>query len=1169
MHQPMHRRLNVTLFWVAAAARVKAGWRVCPMRTAVRCHRYAGDMLPDALNHGPPSRGGMMKLSLSISKFTPPSLPRIVDRPRLTDRLKRNRKRKIVLVTGQAAQGKSTLIAAYLGGTKEPTAWLHLDREDSDHVNFFYLLVHALQFALQNQDFSGFLKNPHMTLGAREAVARFDERLISLFKQLRTPVRIVLDGLDSLSPEASCYRLIETMGENLPDRCVLYLISRIIPPLKLEGLRIKQTALTLANEDLAFTGPEIRRFFRMTRDLDLSEAQVDQIHKITGGWAGGLILISESLGRLPASDRTGYMAHHLPADLKQESLKYFSEEIFYAQPQAIQSFLIKSAVLDVIDPEILTDLVGMDDVRSTIAELVRRNLFIQPIYDRHRGWTYRYNALFRAFLQSIFTADIAETSRHRLLKQAATLYWEKGQFEEAIRYYLKAEAHEEAAAGIKKIGTDLAICGRFADLTDFLQALPSEMVTEDPWLLYFLTLTRKISGGNRNIADLKRCLTLFEHNGDTRGRILALAFLIETLVFLGRDPAEIGRWTRRGEKLLQALGDTPYYAYAKTMLWLQIGFGQITGGALQRGLSACRNAFLMARKIKDVTLQINATIVSVLGLSLAGEFQQADAALDKLAAFIGGSDSPEYRTLQHIVKIDLSLNKGDFDTAAQLVEKTQKDIETYGLLFLYPALIDATGRLHVYRHDFQEAEKVRKHLADVAVLASNRYYEGLSQRLAGMLQYYQGHYRKAAAFAERALGCLTANTTESLYTAQVRLLLGLIRLHLKAQDLAEQDVMAARDYFDRAGSPIASAECLLALALVHRAQGRDRSAGDLLTAGFHIAETKRYEHMPIMGPSDLLHACTLAVALDVAPAVAYATHLMGTRLASVGEAAMDTFSRDRVFRDRSIPVAVKRLIHLTRVPFLDIRTLGGFGIFRDGKVPIADPEWSGQRPKMLLKAIVVHGAREIPRDILIDALWPDSRPEAAQKNLKVNLHRLRKVLEPTLNPRYGSSYIHLKNNLVSLDKDLCRIDVETFLGVFKKIKQCWETADADDMRELCLRAESLYRGDFLPEEPYISWAEIKRDMLREHQLTILMKLADIYENRGNLERAAHYCRTVVRIDPFQENAQQRLMRLYSASGMKSAALKVYETFAAFMNAEIGEMPDPATTDLYRQILRRH
>jgi LuxR family maltose regulon positive regulatory protein len=194
---------------------------------------------------------------------------------------------------------------------------------------------------------------------------------------------------------------------------------------------------------------------------------------------------------------------------------------------------------------------------------------------------------------------------------------------------------------------------------------------------------------------------------------------------------------------------------------------------------------------------------------------------------------------------------------------------------------------------------------------------------------------------------------------------------------------------------------------------------------------------------------------------------------------------------------------------LDIRTLGGFAVRRgDGNV-ISDAQWAGNRQKLLLKAIVVNGCREIPKDVLMDALWPESSADAALKRFKVTLHRLRRILEPDLSQNGGSSCISLKDSLINLDMLRCRVDVNAFLAVCDKIRQLKRDEEDDRLLSACRRAVDIYKGDFLHEEPYLSWAETKRAALRDRYLAVLMDLAGLCESNGMIEEAARHYSAVI------------------------------------------------------------
>ena len=132
-------------------------------------------------------------------------------------------------------------------------------------------------------------------------------------------------------------------------------------------------------------------------------------------------------------------------------------------------------------------------------------------------------------------------------------------------------------------------------------------------------------------------------------------------------------------------------------------------------------------------------------------------------------------------------------------------------------------------------------------------------------------------------------------------------------------------------------------------------------------------------------------------------------------------------------------------------------------------------------------------DILMDAIWPDSSPDAALKRFKVTLHRLRKILEPDMDPHAGSSFIALKDSLISLDMQCCRVDVNAFLTACDEIRQLKRDDDYNRLLLACQKALNFYGGDFLPEEPYLSWAEMKRSALKSQYIAVLMEMAGLVE----------------------------------------------------------------------------
>jgi DNA-binding SARP family transcriptional activator len=794
---------------------------------------------------------------------------------------------------------------------------------------------------------------------------------------------------------------------------------------------------------------------------------------------------------------------------------------------------------------------------------------VESVVDTAGKTVFRYNELFRAFLKQMFRSEFDEKEQKAIFRRAGQMCWDQMKTEASVTFFLQGGAYKQAAESIKQVGKDLSIKGRFTDLSRWILTLPKEMRESDPWMLFYLTLTRRISGGYRNIKDFQTAMQLFKETTDPRGYMLSFAYLIEAAIFLGYRHDRIRSWISEGETVLKKYSDTPYFAYAKAVLWLQIGFGLIAGAHdIKKGLSACQNAYLLAHHIGDTDLQINAMIISVLGHATAGEFTQADGALLKIAPLIGDTAYPEYRTLQNIVNMELALHKGALPEAEKYHEIIQADIETFGLLFLYPMFIHASGMMYIYQGKYEEAESTAGHLSDVAVLANNVYYKGLAKRLSGMIHYHNERFQSAERFTAQAVAILSESAQENIHLYRSKELLGIIRMHRNQYRKSRDELSGALAFFDAELNPLSVSETHLALGLLEHGKKNEKTARDHLANGFQTAAAEKYEHFIMLCPKDLMKACVLAMEMAIDTAMPHASFLLSNKLAFLVGGDLEKIAMEPM-PGRALPVKVQKAIHRSKRERLNVKTLGGFQVFRNKQTPIGGREWTGRRPKLLLKSILVHGSREIPKDILVDDLWPKSGQRAASRNFKVNLHRLRKILEPDMDRSFGSSYIHLKDGLVSLDKDLCTTDIETFLGLLKKIRNQSDTGgDTKTILSLCRQAEALYQGDFLPEDPYEPWIEIKRAALKENYITLLFRMTDIFDGLGGGDPAVHTCRKILRADPFSESAVQRLMGFYQSLGLQHKAIRVYSDFKKRLKADLDLVPDEATTALYRQIRRR-
>ena len=101
---------------------------------------------------------------------------------------------------------------------------------------------------------------------------------------------------------------------------------------------------------------------------------------------------------------------------------------------------------------------------------------------------------------------------------------------------------------------------------------------------------------------------------------------------------------------------------------------------------------------------------------------------------------------------------------------------------------------------------------------------------------------------------------------------------------------------------------------------------------------------------------------------------------------------------------------------------------------------SHQKPLDLLQALVALGGREVDEDKLAELFWSEAEGDAARRNLKINIHRLRKLL-----PENALVWTEGK---LSLDARQVWVDVWALERELNRLDQASPTEAADRPRSL-------------------------------------------------------------------------------------------------------------------------
>src|SRR5688572_25674916 len=94
-----------------------------------------------------------MAMSILATKlYIPPPRPKVIQRPRLLQRLNEALRYTpgVTLISAPAGFGKTTLVSEWIADCQQPATWLSLDDGDNDPARFLAYLIAALQIMAPN-----------------------------------------------------------------------------------------------------------------------------------------------------------------------------------------------------------------------------------------------------------------------------------------------------------------------------------------------------------------------------------------------------------------------------------------------------------------------------------------------------------------------------------------------------------------------------------------------------------------------------------------------------------------------------------------------------------------------------------------------------------------------------------------------------------------------------------------------------------------------------------------------------------------------------------------------------------------------------------------------------------------------------------------------------------
>jgi DNA-binding SARP family transcriptional activator len=241
----------------------------------------------------------------------------------------------------------------------------------------------------------------------------------------------------------------------------------------------------------------------------------------------------------------------------------------------------------------------------------------------------------------------------------------------------------------------------------------------------------------------------------------------------------------------------------------------------------------------------------------------------------------------------------------------------------------------------------------------------------------------------------------------------------------------------------------------------------------------------------------------------------------------------------------------------------------------------GTKTKALLSILALQPNHRLPRDELLNSVWPDCDPNLASHSLSNLLHDLKKSLGDAISGANPVLHTEGPDCVYRLNVEAgVGLDLTYFEGLLSKGDRQYQIGDYVSAITYYMRAISLYKGELCPPTTQHSTAvavgsvhpatdscfAIRREQAKGLYLTSLAQLAECQYALSDYASCLQTSFRLLSSDPCREDAHRMTMKCYVRKGQRSQAVQQYRLCKQIVDAELNTQPEPETIELFNQLL---
>jgi len=232
---------------------------------------------------------------------------------------------------------------------------------------------------------------------------------------------------------------------------------------------------------------------------------------------------------------------------------------------------------------------------------------------------------------------------------------------------------------------------------------------------------------------------------------------------------------------------------------------------------------------------------------------------------------------------------------------------------------------------------------------------------------------------------------------------------------------------------------------------------------------------------------------------------------------------------------------------------------------VDEDAWKKRKARVLFAMLAVKRGQDVPRDVILEHLWPEMEAARARNNFYVIWSAMRRALAGGGPAAAAARYVQNTGGLCRVSRAV-RSDLDDFEDAVSALRAADAAQDDAAVLAAARTLMDVYRGELLPGDLYDDWFTEVRDRTRHDFCDALVRAARVAESRAEYDHALVFLRRATRADQWREDVYQATMRCQMNAGQRGSAIETYLLCRSKLIDDLGLDPSAETTRLYEALL---